>query len=128
GPADRQSRRAQARPARRRAGRDLPRTHRGGGRLMLRLKTSDRDFEVKFARIVNDRRESEADTARTVRDILAKVRDQGDDALAEMTARCDGYRLTDEDSWRIGPEACHAAFAALEPRLREALELAAARI
>ena len=95
---------------------------------MLRLKTSDPDFEAKFARVVNDRRESEADTARTVRDILAKVRDRGDEALAEMTARYDGYHLTDEDSWRIGPEACHAAFAALDPKLREALELAAARV
>ena len=75
---------------------------------MLLLNTSDPDFEAKFARVVNDRRESEADTARTVRDILAKVRDRGDEALAEMTARYDGYHLTDEDSWRIGPEA-HSA-------------------
>jgi len=95
---------------------------------MLRLKTSDPDFETKFARIVNDRRESEADTARTVQDILDKVRNRGDEALSELTARYDGYNLTDDASWRIAPEACHAAFTALEPKLRAALELAATRI
>jgi histidinol dehydrogenase len=95
---------------------------------MLRLKTSDPDFEKKFARVVNDRRESEVDTVRTVRDILGKVRDRGDEALSELTARYDGYHLTDDASWRIAPEACHAAFNALEPKLRAALELAATRI
>src|SRR5690606_33351436 len=40
----------------------------------------------------------------------------------------DKHQLTEEGDWRISADACHAAFAALEPTLREALELAAARI
>ncbi len=95
---------------------------------MLRLSTSDPDFERKFARLVNDRRESEEDVSRVVADILAAVRARGDEALAEYTQRFDKHTLTNEDDWRISSEACHAAFAALEPRLREALELAASRI
>jgi histidinol dehydrogenase len=95
---------------------------------MLRLKTSDPDFEAKFARLVNDRRESEADVARSAADILARVRDRGDEALAEYTARFDNHSLHADDDWRIAPETCRAAFDALEPKLREALELAAARI
>jgi histidinol dehydrogenase len=95
---------------------------------MLRLKTGDPEFEAKFARLVNDRRESEGDVARAVADILARVRDRGDEALAEYTFRFDAHSLHAEDDWRIDPEACRAAFEALEPKLREALELAAARI
>jgi histidinol dehydrogenase len=95
---------------------------------MLRLRTSDPDFETKFARLVNDRRESEGDVARAVADILARVRDRGDEALIEYTMRFDGHSLHSDEDWRIGPDACRAAFEALDPKLREALELAAARI
>ena len=95
---------------------------------MQRLKTSDPEFEAKFARLVNDRRESDVDVAHTVSDILARVRDRGDEALIEHTMRFDNYPMRSEEDWRIAPEACEHAFKALEPRLREALELAATRI
>ncbi|HEY7806234.1 MAG TPA: histidinol dehydrogenase [Croceibacterium sp.] len=95
---------------------------------MLRLKTSDPDFETKFSRLVNDRRESDADVSRTVGNILSKVRSHGDDAVIEHTMRFDNHPLRSEEDWRIGPEACEQAFNALEAELREALELAAARI
>ena len=95
---------------------------------MLRLKTSDADFEAKFARLANDRRESDADVARTVSEILSKVRERGDEALVEHTMRFDNYPLRTDEDWRISPETCRAAFLALEPKLRDALELAAERI
>jgi histidinol dehydrogenase len=95
---------------------------------MRLLKTSDADFERKFARLVDDRRESDSDVAGAVADILGAVRARGDVALAEYTLRFDKHTLHGEDDWRIAPEACAKAFAALEPKLREALELAAARI
>ncbi|HYD25730.1 MAG TPA: histidinol dehydrogenase [Croceibacterium sp.] len=95
---------------------------------MLRLATTDPDFERKFARLVDDRRESDEDVSRVVSDILSEVRQRGDEALAEYTLRFDKHALGAEDDWRVAPEACAAAFAALDPELREALELAAARI
>ena len=95
---------------------------------MQRLRTSDPDFETRFTRLVNDRRESEADVARTVSDILERVRDRGDEALIEHTMRFDNHPLRSEEDWRISPDACEHAYAALEPELREALELAAERI
>jgi len=95
---------------------------------MLRLRTSDADFEAKFARLVNDRRESDADVAHTVADILERVRDRGDEALIEYTMRFDGHPLSADVDWRIGPEDCKQAFDALDPKLREALQLAAGRI
>ena len=96
---------------------------------MLRLKTSDPDFAKKFERIVGDRRESGENVARTVADILDAVRRRGDEALQEMSARYDSHFLTaDLSSWRISPEDCEMAYLALDKKLREALELAAARI
>lgn len=96
---------------------------------MLRLKKSDPDFEKKFARIVEDRRESSDNVARTVTDILAKVRSRGDDAVQELTARYDNHFLTaDLESWRISRDECELAFLALDKPLREALETAAMRI
>ena len=96
---------------------------------MLRLRTSDPDFEKRFARLVEDRRESGENVSRIVGDILDKVRTRGDEALAELTARYDDHFLTaDLASWRIGRAECEMAFLALDAPLRDALELAATRI
>jgi histidinol dehydrogenase len=95
---------------------------------MLRLRTSDPEFEAKFARLVEDRRESGTDVAHTVSDILERVRDRGDEALIEHTIRFDNHPLRSDEDWRISPEACERAFDALDPKLRAALELAAERI
>ena len=95
---------------------------------MLRLATSDPDFEAKFARLVDDRRESDEDVSSTVAHILGEVRALGDEALAEYTYRFDKHSLASDDDWRIAPQTCRDAYDALEPKLREALELAAERI
>ena len=60
-----------------------------------------------------------------VKEILAAVRDRGDDAVREFTERFDGVRPTD---LRVPPAALAAALAALDPTLRSALESAAAGI
>ena len=94
---------------------------------MQLLHTTDADFEKRFARIVNDRRESDKDVANVVQSIIAKVRSEGDAALLELTTRFDGHDLA-RDGWQIGKEACAEAFHALDPVLRAALETAATRI
>ncbi|HUD28387.1 MAG TPA: histidinol dehydrogenase [Novosphingobium sp.] len=94
---------------------------------MLRLSSSDPGFAEAFARVVSARRESAVDVAADVAAIIQTVRTRGDEALAEYTSRFDHHDL-DVTGWQVGAEACKAAFDALEPTLREALELAAARI
>lgn len=94
---------------------------------MQLLHTSDADFEKRFGRIVNDRRESDKDVANVVQSILARVRTEGDTALVDLTRRYDGFEL-EPDGWQIGKDICAAAFADLDPGLRGALETAAARI
>ena len=95
---------------------------------MLRLRTTDAGFEKAFRRLVRDRRESASDVARDVALILEDVRVRGDAALAEYTARFDGHAFASDADWRIDAAACADAFAALDPELRGALELAASRI
>ena len=92
---------------------------------MIRLNAAAPDFASRFAALVGARREADADVSRDVAAILARVRAEGDAALADYTRRFDGHAL---DAWRIDPAECRKALQALEPGLRSALELAAERI
>ena len=95
---------------------------------MLRLSTTDPDFAQAFARLVDDRRESDAGVAKDVAAIIADVRARGDVALADYTARFDRFVPTSDADWRIDADTCREAYDALTPDLRAALELAATRI
>ncbi len=94
---------------------------------MIRLDTRDADFAARFDALVDARRESAADVTRDVATIVRSVRDEGDAALRAFTRKLDRHDL-DETGWRVDAAACAAAFDALEPELRTALELAATRI
>lgn len=96
--------------------------------MMAMLSTTQSDFEARFQRIVEARREADSEVAGQVADILRTVRLRGDAALVEYTQRFDGYALADEADWQIPQAACEAAYHALAPDLRAALELAAQRI
>lgn len=95
---------------------------------MQMLHTSDADFEVRFAAIVGDRRESDAQVGSDVAAILRDVRSRGDDALAEYTAKFDRYELASDADWSIPASHCADAYASLDAGLRAALETAAERI
>ncbi|MBX9797196.1 histidinol dehydrogenase [Sphingomonas sp.] len=94
---------------------------------MIRLSTLSPGFAAEFDALVNARREADADVARDVAAIIARVRAEGDAAVAALTARFDGHDL-DAGGWTIDLADCRAAYAALAPALRDALDLAAARI
>lgn len=94
---------------------------------MQLLDATDAGFSAAFDALVNDRRESDAGVSADVTAIIAKVRDQGDAAVAEYTAKFDRFDL-DAKGWQIDFAECAAAYADLEPPLRDALDLAAQRI
>ena len=93
----------------------------------LRLDSRDPGFAAAFADLVDARREADEDVSRDVTAIVAEVRKKGDAALADYTQRFDGHDL-DAGGWKVDRAECDAALAALDPKLREALELAAERI
>ncbi|MEY5008800.1 MAG: bifunctional histidinal dehydrogenase/histidinol dehydrogenase [Pseudomonadota bacterium] len=91
---------------------------------MQRLDARAADFAAQFDALVNARREADADVSRDVAAIIARVKAEGDAAIADYTQRFDGHDLP----WQISLDACAAAYVALEDDLRSALDLAAERI
>nr|WP_232479932.1 histidinol dehydrogenase [Sphingomonas sp. TX0522] len=77
--------------------------------------------------MVDGRREAAADVARDVATIIRAVRDDGEAAIRAFTQKLDRHDLA-ETGWRIEPATCAAAYEALDPQLRDALDLAATRI
>jgi histidinol dehydrogenase len=94
---------------------------------MIRLSASDPDFRARFDALVNARCEADANVSLDVLGILSRVRAEGDAALRDYTQAFDGHDL-ETSGWQIDAAECGAALDALRPDLREALELAAARI
>ncbi len=94
---------------------------------MRRLDASDPGFAAEFDALVNDRRESDSDVSADVAAIIARVKAEGDAALADYTAKFDRFDL-ETRGWSISKEKCAAAYDALAPKLRDALERAAERI
>jgi histidinol dehydrogenase len=97
---------------------------RSGGRSVLRLDAHTADFAEQFDRLVNARREADQDVSRDVSAIIARVRAEGDAAVAALTQQFDGHDL----AWRLDLAACQAALDELDVELRAALDLAADRI
>ena len=93
----------------------------------LRLSTRDPGFPAAFTALVNARREADEDVSRDVTAILKRVRDEGDAALADYTQRFDRHDLN-VSGWAVTAAERKAAMEGLPNDLRDALELAAARI
>ncbi len=94
---------------------------------MIHLDTRDAGFADAFTALVDGRREAAADVARDVATIIRAVRDDGEAAIRAFTQKLDRHDLA-ETGWRIEPATCAAAYEALDPQLRDALDLAATRI
>ncbi|WP_311269377.1 histidinol dehydrogenase [Sphingobium sp. WCS2017Hpa-17] len=93
----------------------------------LKLSTTDADFASAFTALVDARREADEDVSRDVTAILKAVRAGGDAALADYTQRFDCHDLN-VSGWAVTPAETRAALDTLSTDLRDALELAAARI
>ena len=95
--------------------------------MAITLRRSDADFETRFAAFLATKREVSADVDAAVREIVARVRAEGDAALADYTLKFDradlgalGIAVSKEDIAR--------AYAAADPATVEALEFARDRI
>ncbi|KJZ20591.1 histidinol dehydrogenase [Loktanella sp. S4079] len=91
------------------------------------LNTSDADFEDRFVALLGAKREDSPDVDHIVAQIIADVRERGDTALIELTAKFDRLELTPE-TIRFSPAEIDAECAKVSAEDRAALELAAERI
>ncbi len=92
------------------------------------LRTVQRDFRAEFRRILDRSQEVSHKAEEVAANILADVRNRGDAALVEWTARLDGRHAESAADLEVSQEALAEAFAGLAPAQRDALEVAAGRI
>jgi histidinol dehydrogenase len=95
--------------------------------MVQRLDMRAPGFESSFVALLAAKRETSEDVDAAVKAIIADVRERGDAALAELSARYDGTNITSRPL-RVSAAEIDAAFAACDPELMAALELAASRI
>ena len=91
------------------------------------LSTRDADFEAGFTRLLGMKREDAPDVDATVAAIIADVRDRGDAAVIDYTARFDRLTLAPE-TLAFSAEEIEAECAKVSPEDAAALNLAAQRI
>ncbi len=94
---------------------------------MKRLNCADADFETGFVALIARAGGAEPQVSEAVREIIARVRRDGDAAVTHYTNQFDRVRMG-LGQIRIRPEEIAAASASISGALREALALAAARI
>ena len=65
-----------------------------------RLNYHDPQFAVAFRKLINDKRETQADVGKSVKKILSDVRARGDIAVCEATAKFDRFQSDDAHAHR----------------------------
>ncbi len=94
----------------------------------VRLSTADAAFEEQFKARLHWSASTDAAIEQRVADILADVQARGDSAVLEYTARFDGLSVHDMSALELSQAELKAAFEALPPAQRLALESAAKRV
>ena len=95
---------------------------------LRQLDTRSADFEAGFARLRHWSADADAAIESRVAEILADVRTRGDAAVLEYTARFDALPAASMAALTLSRDEMRAAFEAITPAQRDALQAAAARI
>jgi histidinol dehydrogenase len=95
---------------------------------LRQLSTASDDFETEFQRVLHWSAETDAAIEGRVAEILADVKARGDAAVLEYTQRFDHLNAASVADLELTREELKAAFEAITPAQRSALEAAAARV
>ncbi|MCT8998786.1 histidinol dehydrogenase [Chelativorans intermedius] len=95
--------------------------------MTIRLSTEDTDFEARFSAFLATKRETSQEVDAAVREIIARVREAGDAAVAEYTRRFDRFDPA-QTGLRVERAEIEAAYEAVEADTLAALRLARERI
>jgi histidinol dehydrogenase len=96
--------------------------------VMTRLATSDADFEARFQQLLRGAADVDAAVEQRVAQIIADVRERGDAAVLELTARYDGVQVDRVADLELRADELKAAYDSLPDKQRDALTAAAARV
>lgn len=95
---------------------------------LRQLNTASPEFEAEFQRVLHWSAETDSAIETRVAEILADVRERGDAAVLEYTARFDGLQAASVAVLELTREELKAAFEAITPAQRGALQAAAERV
>ncbi|MDZ5700091.1 histidinol dehydrogenase [Chelativorans sp. M5D2P16] len=95
--------------------------------MTTRLSTADADFEARFSAFLSTKREASQEVDDTVRDIIARVRAEGDAAVADYTLRFDRFDV-EKAGMRVSRREIEAAYGETDADTVSALRLARERI
>jgi histidinol dehydrogenase len=96
--------------------------------MVTQLKTSDADFLSQLDRLLAWEQSTDSEVVTTVSAILENVRQRGDAALLEYTARFDRVEAASASELELNSDELEAALDAIDDDHRQALEAAAGRI
>jgi histidinol dehydrogenase len=91
------------------------------------IDSQNNDINAELRRIINRGEAATEDVAATVREVVERVRREGDPAVLEYTEKFDKVKLTHKDM-RISPEEIKEAYAHVDAKKVDALKLAARNI
>jgi len=92
------------------------------------LSTAAADFEAEFQRVLHWSAQTDDAIEQRVAEILADVKARGDEAVLHYTARFDGLNAPSVAALELSRDELKAAFEAITPAQRSALESATARV
>ncbi|CAA0169782.1 Histidinol dehydrogenase [Acinetobacter baumannii] len=98
------------------------------GKLMRRLSTQDQNFKQVFAELLAFETVNDPNLVQTVDQIIADVRQYGDDHVLKLTQQFDRHPAHQFSDLELSQQQLKAAFDGLNQEIREALQLAADRI
>lgn len=96
--------------------------------MVTQLKTSDADFQSQLDRLLAWEQSTDSEVVTTVTAILEDVRQRGDAALLEYTAKFDRVEAASATELELAADELEAALNAIGDAHRQALEAAAARV
>jgi len=96
--------------------------------MIARLSTQQSDFQEKLSKLLAWESVSNTNVAQTVDDIIANIRQNGDQALVDYTNKFDGMDVSDISALTVDQSALKEAFDSLAEKEKSALQSAAARV
>lgn len=95
---------------------------------MRQLSTQDIDFEQQLTTLLAFETVNDANLLKTVDDIIAQVRAEGDSVVLALTQKFDQHPATTMQALELSKEALAEAFATLDDKVKTALMTAATRV
>ena len=92
------------------------------------LATSEPDFDIRLKSLLAWDEHVDESVHERVREIIARIRNEGDAALLDFTRRFDGHSPASVDDLQLSRQSMNEARAGLRPECAEALNVAAERI